>query len=451
MNTKSFLFAMAVMAAGVAHSQSRSAYFLDNYAYNYQMNPAMYNDNSHSVSFPVLGGLNIGMMGNTGVSSFIYNTADGRTTTFLNPEISASEVMSNIKNNNRIGLELRENIINVGFRGLGGYNHISISAVANAQVRIPGQLVSFLKEGISNRSYQIGHINAHADAYAEIALNHSHQIKAVKGLRIGATLKFLVGVGNADINLQRADLILGENTWTAVTEGTAHVNVKGFRYDYDLNDQGRQYVSGANLDDFSAPNGYGVAVDLGATYEFNKDWTFALGITDIGFINWSTNAVASTNGIRTFNTNDYSFDPNDMESSWDKMKDDIVNLYQLQGNDDEGSRCRALGATMNASAKYTLPAYRKVSFGLLNTTHMAHHFAWTEFRISVDYQPAKWFGLGVNYGLGTFGSSFGWIINVAPKGFNFYVGMDRMLGSLAKQGIPLNSNAQLSFGINFPI
>lgn len=452
-NLKSIIFAAMAAAAAVpaANAQNRSAYFLDNYAYNYQMNPAMAIDRKFDISFPGLGNLNLGMAGNVGVKSFIYNLPDGRTTTFMNPEISASEVMSNIKTNNRLGLESRIGILSVGFSGLGGYNHISINAVANAQVRLPRGIVSFLKEGITNRTYDIGHINAHADAYAEIALNHSHDIKALPGLRIGASVKFLVGVANADINLNRAELALGENEWTATTDGIAQISAKGFRWEYDTNNQGRPYVSGMDFDDFSAPNGYGLAFDLGATYDFGKDWKFALGFTDIGFIDWKYTSVATTKGARTFRSNDYTLNPNDIDDSWDAIKDNVMELYQLEGTDGVDHRTRALEATMNVSAEYTLPVYRALSFGLLNTTRMAHHFAWTEFRLSANFTPVKWFGLGVNYGVGTFGSSFGWIVNIAPKGFNLYVGMDRTVGKLAKQGVPLNSNAQLSFGINFPI
>lgn len=452
-NLKSIMCAALVAATGssIATAQNRSAYFLENYAYNYQMNPAMAIDRSHDVSFPFLGNFNLGMMGNVGVSSFIYNTPDGRTTTFLNPEIPASEVMDNIKTHNRLGLEMRYGILSVGFRGLGGYNHISINAVANMQVRIPGALVSFLKEGVTNKNYEIGRVDAHADAYAEIALNHSHDIKAVPGLRVGGSLKFLVGVGNIDINMDKADLNLATDRWTATTNGVARVNLKGVRWQYDHNDNGEAYVNGAEIDNFSAPNGYGVAIDLGATYRLNSDWKFALAINDLGFINWSNTAEASTNGDRTFSSNDYILDPDNMDDSWNAMKDNITTLYQLSGNDETGSRTRALGATMNVSAEYTLPVYRKLTFGLLNTTHMAHRFAWTEFRLSANCTPVKWLGLGINYGVGTFGSSFGWILNIAPKGFNLYVGMERTLGKLAKQYVPLNSNAQLSFGINFPI
>ena len=44
-------------------------------------------------------------------------------------------------------------------------------------------------------------------------------------------------------------------------------------------------------------------------------------------------------------------------------------------------------------------------------------FAWTDFRLSANYQPVKWIGVAVNYGVGTFGDSFGWIVNIAPKGW----------------------------------
>jgi hypothetical protein len=41
-------------------------------------------------------------------------------------------------------------------------------------------------------------------------------------------------------------------------------------------------------------------------------------------------------------------------------------------------------------------------------------------------------------------------MDVHPKGFNMFIGMDHTLGKLAKQGIPLSSNAEFSMGINFP-
>ncbi len=439
--------ALTAATAGTAVAQNRSAYFLDNYTYNYQLNPALGRDGKFDISMPVLGNLNVGLSSNFGVKSFIHKLPDGQLVTFLHPEVSADDAMKQFKNHNRLGFDLREGILSIGFRGLGGYNHISINAVANAQVRVPKSLFSFMKEGISNRTYDIGRVDLHADAYAEIALNHSHDLgHIVPGLKIGGSFKFLAGIANVDVNMDRADLSLGENEWTATTDGVAQISLGGFGW--KLTDDNK--IDDVEMDGFTAPIGYGIAFDLGATYEWN-DFTFGLAFNDLGFINWNHTNKAGTNGEHTFNSNDYVLDPADIDDSFDKMKDDFENLYDLRAEPGEYTRCRALAATMNASVEYTLPMYRALSFGLLNTTRMAHRFAWTDFRLSANYTPVKWLGLAVNYGIGTFGSSFGWMLNIAPKGFNLYVGMDHTLGKLAKQGVPLNANAQLSFGINFPI
>lgn len=454
MKTSMKLMACVALTAAstlAATAQSRSAYFLSNYAYNYQINPAMDREGKFDISFPGLGNLNVATMGNVGLNSFLYNV-NGRTVTFMHPDVSAATVMDNMKTNNRLGLGLREGILSVGFRALGGYNHVSINAVANAQVRVPKGLIAFAKEGITNRTYEIGRLDAHADAYAEVALQHSHSLsKALPGLQVGGAVKFLIGLGEADFNMNRADLNLGENAWTATTDGTAYMSLWGSRWNTKNAADGTQQIEGIDTDDaVFGPCGFGVAFDLGATYE-HKYWKFALAFTDLGFISWGKTYSAGTNGERTFNSADHTLNPDDFDPSWEAMRDDMTALYQLETDNQASTRVRALEATMSASAEYTLPVYDKLSFGLLNTTRLAHRFAWTEFRLSANYEPVKWLSLGVNYGLGTFGSSFGWILNVAPKGFNIFLGMDHTLGYLSKQYIPLSSNAQFSFGINFPI
>lgn len=441
---------VAVAAASTvsAGAQNRSAYFLDNYAYRYQMNPAMGRDGKLDISMPALGNLNVGLASNFGLNTFLYNV-DGKTVTFMHPDVEASEVMSKIPNHTRLGFDLREGIISVGFKALGGYNHVSINAVANAQVRMPKGLFAFAKEGITNKTYEIGRMDIHADAYAEIALNHSHDMsKILPGLTVGASLKFLIGIANVDINMNKADLNLGTDAWVVNTDGEAQVSL-GNGFGWKTNSDGQ--VDDIDMGSFSAPNGYGMAIDLGATYEW-RDFTFGLAFNDIGFISWNNTQKAGTNGEHTFDTNDYVIDPGDFDNSLDAMTDDMKDIYDIRPSEEGAyTRTRAIEATMNASVMYTLPMYKRVTFGLLNTTRMAHRFAWTDFRLSANYQPVNWFGLAINYGLGTFGSSFGWMINFAPKGFNLYLGMDRVPSKMTAQGVPYNANMQFSFGLNFPI
>ena len=92
--------------------------------------------------------------------------------------------------------------------------------------------------------------------------------------------------------------------------------------------------------------------------------------------------------------------------------------------------------------------YRKLSFGLLNTTHFDNEYSWTQFTLGANWEPSKCFSAGVNGSYGTFGWSFGWIANVRVPGFNLFLGMDHTPFKLAKQGVPLNSNVAFNFGMN---
>ena len=54
----------------------------------------------------------------------------------------------------------------------------------------------------------------------------------------------------------------------------------------------------------------------------------------------------------------------------------------------------------------------------------------------------------MSLGVGSFGASAGWLVNIHPKGFNFFVGMDHILGKQSKEGIPLSSRASVNLGMN---
>jgi hypothetical protein len=439
-------------ASPIIAQNTASGYFLDNYTYRYQLNPA-YGNGKGFVSMPAIGNLNVGLRGNLNLSDIIY-TENGKTVLFTNPNISTSEVMGNISDKNKISANIKENILSVGFSGFKGYNTISINAVANVNALIPRSLISLAKEGVANNTYDISDFQASANAYTEIALNHSHNIKAVPGLRIGATAKVLIGIGNIDAYFNKAQLNLSDNSWTATTNANIYNSVNGLLYKHDVNDNtGHTYISGADYDSFKL-NGFGLAFDLGATYHF-KDWSISAAILDLGFISWNKTYLASTNGDQTFNTDAYTFNANDdadnsFENEFDRFKDDLASLYELNDNGDIGTRSKMLAATTNIGAQYELPAYRKLHFGLLNTTHINGKFTWTEFRLSANIHPAKVISADANVVCGTYGIGFGWLLNLHLTGFNLFAGMDRTTGKLAKQGVPLHSNTQVNFGLNFP-
>ena len=82
---------------------------------------------------------------------------------------------------------------------------------------------------------------------------------------------------------------------------------------------------------------------------------------------------------------------------------------------------------------------------------MCGGYSWTEFRLSANVMPVKYVSASANLVCGTYGVGFGWLLNVTSgKGFNLFLGMDRVPGKLTKQHVPLNSNFNVNFGINFP-
>lgn len=454
LNIKTLLLPIGLMiCAGASAQNTRTGYFLDEYTFRYQMNPAEGNDRGF-VGMPVLSNMNIAMNGNIHVTNLLYNI-NGKTSLFTNPGVSAAEVMSGIKNSNRLGADLHLNLISAGWKAWGGYNTVTIGARADVGVKIPKGIFALAKEGVSNTTYDLSGLAARANAYAEIALNHSRNI--TNEWRVGAALKFLVGVGNVNANIESAKVTLGHDNWTVQSNGTIDASVKGFNYSTEVNDRtGHRYVSGVNMDDFSAPNGFGIGFDLGATYSpsFLPDWKFSLALLDLGFISWSNNMQASTNGTKNFETDAYTFSPDDdaensFSKEWDRLRDGISAIYELDDNGDKGGRTTSLATTLNIGAEYTFPFYRQLTFGLMNTTRMAGDFTWTDFRLSANVAPCKYVSAAISGSAGTFGVGFGWLLNVHVTGFNLFLGMDRTLGKLAKQGVPLNSNASVNFGLDF--
>lgn len=451
-------FAVLALPSVAAFAQNtNSAYFTDGYLFRHEMNPAFGNEKNY-ISVPALGNVNFAMRGNIGLSDILYNV-NGKTATFMHPGVSAGEFLGNINDKNKLGADVKLEILSAGFKGFGGYNTIGVNVRSNLGVTLPGSILRLAKEGPANSTYDISDFNVHSDVYAELSFGHSRQIN--DKLRVGAALKVLLGDANIDAEFETARLTLGEDAWTAVTNAKVQASVKGLTYEMSEKERGpegdktiHKYVDDVDVDG-TGLNGFGLAVDLGAEYKLNNDWRFSAALLDLGFISWSNNMVASTNGERTFTTDIHTFNvDDDADNSFsreiDRMGEKLASLYELQDNGDAGGRSKMLGATLNLGAEYTLPAYRKLTFGLMNSTRIQSKYSWTEFRLSANVAPVKMLSAGVNVAAGTYGCSLGWILNFHPTGFNLYLGMDHTLGSLAKQGVPLSSNASVNFGMNFP-
>lgn len=435
--------------------ETYSGYFSEGYEYRFRMNPAFGNESvkPNFIAIPVLGNFNMAMRGNLHLTDLVYNI-DGNSVLFTNPGISNSEVMGNLSNNNRIGAELNIPILAGGFNAFGGYNTVVISAQLSGNMALPKDLFSLMKEGITNKTYDISDARISANAFTEIALGHSRDINSQ--WRVGGALKFKLGIADFDARLDNAHLELGQDNWIIRSQASINAAMSGLKFNMtaDSDSPSGYYVDGMEVENFSGLSGFGMGLDLGAVYTLNQDWQFSAAVLDFGFMSWSNNITAETDGSKTFETDNYVFDPDDDEANpnsfnneWETMQDDLEELFKFEDK-GKNSRTEMLAATINLGARYTFPLYRPLTFGLVNTTHINGKYTWTDFRLSANVAPVKMFSATANLAVGTYGVGFGWMLNYHYTGFGLFIGMDHTMGKLSKQGIPLNSNASLNFGMN---
>ena len=443
--------------------QLNSAYFTNDYKFRHTMNPAYGNEQNY-VSMPGFGNVNVSTMGNFGYEDVIFDnpmfpsTSKDRLTTFMNPYISTADALKGFNSgDNKILGDVSITVLSAGFKGFGGYNTVELNARTSFGVSMPYELFEFAKN-TGNRTYNIGNISANGQAFAELAFGHSRQIN--EKLRVGAKVKLLFGAGRGDVNIDnvKADLA-ADDKWTVSGHAKSEVSVKGFTYkteEKEYKEEGRgtyQYVNDVDVDG-AGLGGFGLAFDLGGVYKINNDFTVSAALLDLGFIKWSNNMVAVNGGEEFVFNGFHDVAVNEdrggstMSMQGDKYSDQLADFANLQDKGDEGGRTTGIGATLNLGCEYTLPVYRKITFGVLSSTRFRGDYSWTEARVSANWTPLKWIDGGVNMAFGSYRNSFGWVLNFHPKGYNFYVGMDHTLGKVSKEFIPLNSNAAVSVGMS---
>lgn len=454
--------ALLTISATTMAQGLNTAYFTTDFNARHTLNPAFGNEHNY-VSIPGLGNLNVSMHGNFGYEDVVMNNplygkpGQKRMTTFMNPYISAADALDGFSTgNNRIVANVDVTLLSAGFKAFGGYNTIELNAKSRVGLSLPYELFEFAKN-IGNQTYEIGDINVGARAYAELAFGHSRDIN--EKLRVGGKLKLLFGIAAADVQLQdvRADLA-GTDQWTLSAKGQADVSMKGFTYQSEVKeykDESKGTYNRVNDVDVDGAglSGFGLAVDLGAVYKINEDWTVNAALLDLGFISWSNDMQAVNtgdafifDGFRDIDVSSKSAETS-MKNQGNGYSDQFADFANLKDNGDQGGRTTGIGATMNLGVQYNLPSYREMTFGFLSSTRINGPYTWTEARLSANWTPLKWLDGGVSFAVNSFTASMGWVINVHPKGYNFFIGMDHLLGSTSSEMIPLSSNANLALGM----
>lgn len=465
--TRFFLTAVvAVVATATLGQDLRTAYFMDDFKWRHDMNPAFGNRQSY-VALP-MSNLNVNLQGSFGIDNFLFENprwgqpGQKRTVTFMHPDITYDESVGKLKNGLKMLTSVRETILGVGVKAFGGYNTFDVNVKGTAGFSLPKNLLEFAKS-VHNDTYSFDDLAVRSMAYAEVALGHSRQIS--EQLCVGARLKGLVGIGRAEVSLKDSYARLEGDQWEVRAQADAEVNVDGFRFvterkEYESKARQGQYydkVTDVDVDDFKPVGGIGMAVDLGATYQPMPGLTVSAALTDLGFIRWKQKATAHTSEARfTFDgfhevATDGAYGTK-LGDEFDDYADQMADFLNLETDADGGSATHPIAATLTLGAEYRIPTVSMLSAGLLLSRHFdGSNFSWTEARVIGTLAPAKSVALAASYALSNYGSSFGYALHFHPKVVNFFVGMDRLAFSKYTKykgvPVPLKSHFNLVMGL----
>ncbi len=453
------LLAATALFLTASAQESRTSYFMETSDSRHQMNPALLDEGY--IGIPVLGNFNVGTTGNLGLKNFIYKY-DGAPgydyTTFMNPEISASEFLGGLNDKNRFDLYMNMNVLSVAFKAFKGVNLFEVNLRSNTNIVLPYELFDFMKNLGAKEHYSFSNLGMRTQNYVELALGHSHKIN--DRITVGGKMKFLIGAAYADFTANKFDLTMNGDEWRIEADAELKASVLNSKFEksYDNNDsqETRPKFDGIGEMGFGLP-GFGLAFDLGATYKVTDDLTVSAGLTDLGFISWSNTSKASTGGDYSFKGFDDIYigsgeeEGNDLGDQFEQIGEDLEELFTIY-DDGQSSYSQALAATLNVGAEYALPVYRPLRFGLLYTGRFSGLYSYHQAMLSATVRPVKCFEATVNTAVTSTGWTFGAALSLHAKHFNFFVGADRFISKLAKPFIPLNHlNSNVTLGMTFPL
>lgn len=474
-----FIVALAFSVTVKAQEPLRTAYFLDGYNFVHQLNPALPSPRSYFI-LPALGNTNMGVQSNMGISTFLFPQENGQLTTFMNSSISSDTFMKGLNNNNILNEEVLTSIISIGAWGRkNGFTSIDLNTKVSVSINLPRDLFMFMKNVGGAEEYNISNLGVKARSYLELSLGHTQRIN--KRLSVGGKVKFLLGVLNADLNIDKMNIRMNESVWSVTAKGSLRgstgnfVNIPSYA---ESGAEGSKYPDQVDFSGirFSMPfnstenimsaigdciGGYGVAIDLGAAYEVIDGLTISAAVRDLGFINWKSTIYATTDEASWEFTgfDNISFEEgseNSIENQINGLTEGIEDMIVLRKKPGS-SYNEMLAMTVHAAAEYTMPFWKGMSVGALLTSRIQGAHSWTEGRFSLNLALGNVFAISGSYAISNFGSNFGAALNLHSKVFSFYIGADAIpmhitppMESFGIVGLPYKPvNLGLNFGLTW--
>ena len=434
----------------------RTSYFMEGTHYRQQLNPALAPGRGY-LNLPVIGTFNASVNSSTfgyqDVIDIIDNSDGG--------DFFMSDVFFNkLDNVNNLNVNLSTDILSAGWYKGKNFWSFNIGLRNDIGASIPKSMFGFLREmdgldvndweKLSKIDQKVEGQSLEINSYAEVGIGLARNI--TPRLTVGARVKALLGIGNLrlDINNVSVKSELSQINWNNPTieelenlRGNAEIKV-----DATLENSSKLIELSQNdgiIDEIEFGSfglaGYGLGIDLGASYKLMDKLTLSASLLDLGFMKWSKKntsiAKATTNQRYDLIDESSRYEFVDMVSSGEVLNFDMLNMTLDKSAEED--RSTSLTSTLVLGAEYALLG-DWLAVGALYTGRFAKPETLNELTLSANVRPKNNLNLALSYSLwqGS-GKTFG----VAAKLGPIFVGTDYMFfGKDTK-----NLNAYIGFSI----
>ncbi len=444
---KKLLVIVLVGFASVANAQEvNTLFFLENAPMRHIVNPAFQPVSNGYVSFTPLGYMSFWGGNNSLTMRDLIYSYNGKTITALHPEGGdRAALLNTFRKSTMMNVEATLQILGFGFRIKDfGYVHFNVTERMDMGASLPQDMFRFLlgggmKDLTGINHYSLKQFGVRAVAYTEIAGGYSHKIN--DEWTVGGKLKFLIGQGyigyrNSDLNIDAS-----AEQWRLYGDGAIDVAAP-----MDMQKLPSQlgWSQMENFDfkqltdqpwsNYLKPSGYGMAVDLGATYRPHPQVQISMAVNDLGFIYWNKGrkykAAIDTAfvGVGEFNYDKYVV--NDKFDSDSLMRDVTNNLKGYAQGIHTADATNGFARMVNLKFNVGVDANflnNLLGVGVFSKTHLHNGRFYEEVTIGGAVRPCNWFNLAVSYSLVNNGkySNIGAGLSFMPyDGVNMTLAMD---------------------------
>lgn len=442
------LLMLAVASTAFVNAQFLRTSYSQDVPYAMQMNPAM--TPSRGYVAPLLGPFGTAVKSNVFGINDVVDMIDAKDNYF-----SSDDFLSKLKDDNTLTMSVAWDQLGAGWVQGKGFWSFSIGTRIDVGASMPKTLFTFMNDmnggaidWTNGVDFSLAGEEIQMQAYQEVGVGYARRIN--DQLTVGAKVKALFGLARMDFKIQDlsvstptgldfdaasnfdwSDYATIEDIQKAAQEvrskitGTASMKVAGSMktsmggLNWKKKTDGS--IDGADMNGFGV-SGYGIGLDLGATYKVMDNLTITAGITDLGFISWGKkDAQEITIGVdETYNLDN---DDDLMRFAEKVSSEDIINFKMLNMQESEGeSTTTSLYTTVSVGGQYKL-LDDKLVLGLLSTTRFAKPKTLTELTLSGAYNLSSALNVALSYSMiQSAGQSIGLGLKLGP----LYLGTDYM-------------------------